>query len=190
MMTPGFLHSLGDRPLPSLRLLITGGEPPNPEDAVRRLGAGIRYVNAYGPTEAAVNAAFHELAANETPAPPIPLGRSVANTTLEILAPDLTPVPLGIPGELVIGGAGLARGYLNRSALTERAFLRDHRGRRVYRTGDRAKRCQDGSLVFLGRLDQQVKIRGHRVELGENREHPAADSRCHRCTCRHPYTRR
>ena len=141
MMTPGFLHSLGDRPLPSLRLLITGGEPPNPEDAVRRLGAGIRYVNAYGPTEAAVNAAFHELAANETPAPPIPLGRPVANTTLEILAPDLTPVPLGIPGELVIGGAGLARGYLNRSALTERAFLCDRRGRRVYRTGDRAKRC-------------------------------------------------
>ena len=167
MMTPGFLHSLGDRPLPSLRLLVTGGEAPNPEDAIRRLAAGIRYVNAYGPTEAAVNAAFHELGANETPAPPIPLGRPVANTTLEVLAPDLTPVPLGIPGELVIGGAGLASAYLNRSTLTERAFPSDHRGRRVYRTGDRAKRCPDGSLVFLGRLDEQVKIRGHRVELGE-----------------------
>lgn len=167
MLTPGFLHALGDLPLPSLRLLVTGGEPPNPEDARRCLAAGIRYVNAYGPTETAVNAAFQELTAAEPLTAPIPLGRPVANATLEVLAPDLTPVPLDVSGELVIGGAGLALGYLNRPTVTDRVFVTDHRGQRLYRTGDRVKRRRDGSLVFLGRLDEQVKIRGHRVEIGE-----------------------
>jgi amino acid adenylation domain-containing protein/non-ribosomal peptide synthase protein (TIGR01720 family) len=164
--TPGFLHSLGDTPLPGIRLVVTGGEPPIPGDVRRCLAAGKRYVNAYGPTETAVNAAIHEVTEHDL-AGPIPLGRPTANCELRVVAPDLTPLPAGVPGELLVAGAGVALGYAHRQALTERVFGRDADGTRSYRTGDRVRRDADGSLHFLGRKDKQVKVRGHRIEPGE-----------------------
>ncbi len=164
--TPGFLHSLGDTPLPGVRLVVTGGEPPIPGDVRRCLAAGKRYVNAYGPTETAVNAAIYEVTERDLSAS-IPLGRPTANCELRVVAPDLTPLPAGVPGELLVAGAGVALGYAHRQALTERVFGRDADGTRTYRTGDRVRRDADGALHFLGRKDKQVKVRGHRIEPGE-----------------------
>jgi amino acid adenylation domain-containing protein/non-ribosomal peptide synthase protein (TIGR01720 family) len=164
--TPGFLHSLGETPLPGIRLVVTGGEPPIPGDVRRCLAAGKRYVNAYGPTETAVNAAIYEVAEGDLSGP-IPLGRPTANCELRVVAPDLTPLPAGVPGELLVAGVGVALGYAHRQALTERVFGRDADGTRSYRTGDRVRRDADGALHFLGRKDKQVKVRGHRIEPGE-----------------------
>jgi acyl carrier protein len=99
----------------------------------------------------------------------IPLGRPIANTQIYVLDEHRMLVPIGVPGELVIGGDGVVRGYLNRPELTSQRFIPDpfRPGRRLYRTGDEARWREDGVLEFLGRLDDQVKIRGHRVELGE-----------------------
>jgi amino acid adenylation domain-containing protein/non-ribosomal peptide synthase protein (TIGR01720 family) len=166
--TPGFLNSLGTQPLAGLRMLLVGGETPIAADLQRRLDAGIRIVHAYGPTEAAVCAAFEILAPGRPVPQPLPLGRPTANCSLHVVAPDLSLLPAGATGELVIGGAGLALGYHRRPADTEAAFVADvETGERVYRTGDRVRRQADGSLVFVGRKDGQAKIRGHRVEPGE-----------------------
>ena len=168
-LTPGFLNSLGDVPLSGLRMIISGGETPIAADVARRLAQGIRYINAYGPTEAAVCAAFHEFSP-QAMAQPIPIGRPTANTALHVVAPDLTPLPDGAIGELAISGAGLAIEYYRRPSATELAFV-EHTlaagAQRLYRSGDRVRRQSDGSLVFVGRADSQVKIRGHRVEIGE-----------------------
>jgi acyl carrier protein len=124
----------------------------------------------YGPTEATVWSTTHRLNAPETN---IPIGRPVANTQVFILDKRLKPVPIGVPGELFIGGAGVARGYLNRPELTSEKFLEDlfppgmTERVRVYRTGDLARWRDDGTIQLLGRSDQQVKIRGHRIEPGE-----------------------
>ncbi len=169
-MTPGFLNSLGDLPLAGLRMIISGGEAPIAADMQRRLAQGIRYVNAYGPTEAAVCAAFYEIDPGRPLPEPVPIGRPTANTTLHVVAPDLSPLPPGAIGELAIAGAGLALEYYRRPSATEQAFVSGTLAagdERLYRTGDRVRRLADGSLVFVGRADGQVKIRGHRVETGE-----------------------
>lgn len=169
-MTPGFLNSLGDLPLAGLRMIISGGETPIASDVQRCIAAGIRYVNAYGPTEAAVCAAFHEVDPARPLPSPVPIGRPTANTALHVVAPDLTPLPPGAVGELAIAGAGLAIGYYRKPSATEQAFVAGSLAagdERLYRTGDRVRRMADGALVFVGRADSQVKIRGHRVELGE-----------------------
>ncbi|WP_326507412.1 non-ribosomal peptide synthetase [Noviherbaspirillum album] len=169
-MTPGFLNSIGDLPLSGLRIIVSGGEEPIAADVQRRLGQGIRYVNAYGPTESAVCAAFHEFDPTGPLPRQLPLGRPTANTALHVVAPDLTPLPHGAVGELAIAGAGLAIGYFRRPSMTEQAFVNGTLAageQRLYRTGDRVRRNSDGALVFVGRNDSQVKIRGHRIEIGE-----------------------
>jgi amino acid adenylation domain-containing protein len=129
-----------------------------------------RLYNLYGPTETTVDSFFH-LCKPDHEQPPIPIGRPISNTRVYILDSNLQPVPVGLAGELFIGGAGLAYGYLNRPKLTAETFLPDPftsiPGERMYRTGDRARYRSDGTVEFLGRFDRQIKLRGMRVELGE-----------------------
>ncbi|MEO3926687.1 amino acid adenylation domain-containing protein [Micromonosporaceae bacterium B7E4] len=151
-----------------LRLLILGGEQVRP-DALGRwfeaFGDRVEVFNTYGPTEATIIATAARLTpADATGRPPI--GRPLAGTTAHVHRPDGAPVPVGVPGELLLGGAGLARGYLGRPELTAQRFV-EYDGERRYRTGDRVRWRLDGALEFLGRLDDQLKVRGHRVEPGE-----------------------
>ena len=136
-----------------------------------RPGGAARIFNEYGPTEATVGCCVHQVSALESGSAAVPIGRPIANTKLFILDQFFRPAPVGLPGELCIGGAGLARGYLGRPDLTAERFVPDcwsgEPGARIYRSGDLARRLADGTVEFLGRLDDQVKVRGHRVELAE-----------------------
>ncbi|HEY9404510.1 MAG TPA: amino acid adenylation domain-containing protein [Pyrinomonadaceae bacterium] len=156
-----------------LRRVFCGGEALAAEtaEAVAQI-TGAEVVNLYGPTEATIDATARVYdSGEEYPAGYVPLGRPIANTQVYILDKGLRPVPAGVPGELYIGGDGLARGYLGRPELTAERFVPDpfsvNGGTRLYRTGDRARFLRDGQIEFLGRLDYQVKVRGHRIELGE-----------------------
>jgi amino acid adenylation domain-containing protein len=126
--------------------------------------------NIYGPTEATIGATFTTCVPGEH-GDVVPIGRPVGNTQIYILDPDRNPTPIGVPGELHIGGVGLARGYLNRPKLTEEKFIADPfsavAGARLYKTGDSGRYLKDGNIEYLGRLDDQVKLRGFRIELGE-----------------------
>lgn len=156
--------------LPSLRQVFAGGEA-LPPDLKQRFYAlsGARLHNLYGPTEASIDVASS--ACDSTPGTPVAIGRPIANSRLYVLDPMFNPVPPGIPGELHVAGAGLARGYLRQPALTADKFLPDpfssEFGGRIYATGDLVRHLADGSLQFLGRLDGQLKLRGFRIELGE-----------------------
>lgn len=171
------------RHLSGVRQLIIGGEALSPAHVARArlLLPALRLVNGYGPTEATTFAACHEIRTFEPDAATVPIGRPIANTELYILDVNLRPVPIGVSGELYIGGAGLARGYLDRPELTAQRFLphpfSTDPDARVYRTGDLARYRSDGDVEFLGRLDDQLKVRGFRVEPGEVeaalRSHPA-----------------
>lgn len=124
--------------------------------------------NEYGPTEATVWCSVYQMQASDNDMPPI--GKAIANMRLHIVDAALQPVPIGVAGELLVGGNGISRGYLGQPALTAERFVPDsfaNDGGRLYRTGDRARYRADGNIEFLGRLDQQVKIRGFRIELGE-----------------------
>jgi amino acid adenylation domain-containing protein len=167
LLTPAVLDLLPAGQYPDLRVLVTGGEELPAQLARRWTRPGPRLVNAYGPTEATVVASCAELEPG-TPLPP-PIGRPQPNCRTYVLDAHLNPVPAGVTGELHIGGAGVARGYLNRRELTAERFIADpfRPGGRLYKTGDLARRRPDGTLVFAGRIDGQVKIRGLRVELGE-----------------------
>ncbi|MGW0801595.1 amino acid adenylation domain-containing protein [Nonomuraea sp. NPDC002799] len=165
-------EALGDVTWPeSLRLVILGGEQAHAPAVARwrsRFGGRVRLVNTYGPTEATIIATAATLDVTDTGRPPI--GRPIGGTTAHVLGQYGEPVPPGFPGELCLGGAGLARGYVGRPALTAERFVPDPfgpRGARLYRTGDRVRRRPDGTLEFLGRFDGQVKVRGFRVEPGE-----------------------
>ncbi|HYS42303.1 MAG TPA: amino acid adenylation domain-containing protein [Pseudonocardiaceae bacterium] len=148
----------------SLKVLMTGGEnlylaPP--------ANAPYRFVNLYGPTETAVIATYASVVPGSGGTPPI--GRTITNVTAYVLDGAGDPVPIGVVGELHIGGAGVGRGYLNRPELTAEKFVADpfNPGGRMYRTGDLARWRSDGLLEFAGRTDDQVKVRGYRIELGE-----------------------
>jgi acyl-coenzyme A synthetase/AMP-(fatty) acid ligase len=148
------------------RALLTGGDVLHP---VRQTNLSFRIYNHYGPTEGAVVATFGEVSAGENAMPSI--GRPIDNTEAYILDMNQQPVPIGVPGELYIAGAGVARGYRNQPQLTGERFvanpLRNSPWKRAYRTGDSCRFLGDGRIQFEGRQDTQIKIRGFRVELGE-----------------------
>ncbi|HEY1917768.1 MAG TPA: amino acid adenylation domain-containing protein [Streptosporangiaceae bacterium] len=166
-LTPSVLSLLTGYDFPRLRSLVSGGEELPSELAAAWLRPGLGFYNTYGPTEAAVVTTWIRLDAATQPPPPI--GRPLPNYQAYVLDEQLNPVPPGVTGELHVGGAGVARGYLNRSELTRERFIPDpFRGRgRLYKTGDLVRRRPDGTIVFLGRADTQVKIHGLRIELGE-----------------------
>ncbi|MCS6287704.1 MAG: amino acid adenylation domain-containing protein [Nitrospira sp.] len=138
---------------------------------IRALAPDCAIVNHYGPTETTVGVLVHRLEEQAHTSAAMPIGRPLANSQAYILDRDLQPMPAGLPGELYLGGQGLARGYLQRPELTAERFIPDpyglRPGGRLYRTGDRARYGTDGTIEFLGRVDNQVKLRGFRVELGE-----------------------
>ena len=166
LITPSVLDVIPETNLPALRLVMTGGEVISPRTTAR-WAPGRRLVNVYGPTETTVISTVQDHASPGA----FPIGRPIWNTTAHVLDRGLQPVPVGVPGDLYLGGAGLARGYRGRSALTADRFVPDPfsatPGARLYRTGDRAAVRRDGALDFLGRSDHQIKLRGHRIELGE-----------------------
>ncbi|HEY0605695.1 MAG TPA: amino acid adenylation domain-containing protein, partial [Herpetosiphonaceae bacterium] len=167
----------------TMREVMFGGEASDPRAVAEVLAAGgpQRLLHVYGPTESTTFASWYEVTEVPPGAPTIPIGYSLANTQLYVLDAALQPVPVGVPGELYIGGDGLAHGYLNRPALTAERFVPDPfgavSGGRLYRTGDLVRYGADGAIAFVGRIDQQVKLRGFRIELGEIEsalsQHPA-----------------
>jgi amino acid adenylation domain-containing protein len=173
-LTAGLFHLMVEEHLHALntvRQLVAGGDVLSVAH-VRKARAllSARIVNGYGPTESTTFACCHAI--GEGPfGGSVPIGRPIANTEIYILDAQLRPVPWGVPGELFIGGDGLARGYHGRPDATAERFIPDpfsgRSGSRLYRTGDRGRHLQDGAIEFLGRLDRQVKIRGFRVEPSE-----------------------
>jgi amino acid adenylation domain-containing protein len=171
-LPPTVMALLEPERLPKLRIVFVGGEAFS-ADLVNRWnrvdGGTRRFFNGYGPTECTVTMIVHECHGTWDATPPI--GLPMVNHVAHVLDSQLRLVPIGVAGELVIGGAGLTPGYLNAPELTSQKIIDDPFGTtpdgRLYRSGDLVKRRADGSLVFLGRIDQQVKIRGLRIELGE-----------------------
>ncbi len=166
-LPPSILAMLPQEQVKTLQTIIVAGEACSP-DLVSQWGRGRRFFNAYGPTESTVCATVAEAVQNNQ-SPPI--GRAIANTQVYILDAQMQLLPIGVPGELYIGGDGLARGYLNQPDLTRDRFVAnpfsEQPESRLYKTGDLARYLPDGNLEFLGRIDHQVKIRGLRIELGE-----------------------
>ncbi|MEH2000300.1 MAG: amino acid adenylation domain-containing protein [Nostoc sp.] len=166
-LPPTALAALPIVELSNLQTLIVAGEACSPK-LIAEWSKGRRFFNAYGPTESTVCATLVECTSDDTQ---LTIGRAIANTQIYILDSDLQPVPIGTPGELYIGGDGLARGYLNAKELTKERFIphpfEEAEGSRLYKTGDLARFLPDGNIEFLGRIDHQVKVRGFRIELGE-----------------------
>ncbi|BBA33066.1 putative linear pentadecapeptide gramicidin synthetase LgrB [Methylocaldum marinum] len=177
-ITPAHLDALGPLLSPKAlsgqaRALILGGEALTMKSLAvwRTYAPETRLINEYGPTETVVGCCVYEVPPEASSSGAVPIGRPIANTQLYVLDERFRPVPIGVPGELHIGGDGVARGYLYRPELTAEKFI-PHPfsrvpGARLYRTGDLARWRADGELEFLGRIDHQVKLRGFRIELGE-----------------------
>jgi amino acid adenylation domain-containing protein len=168
-LPPALLAALPEEAeLTTVRTLVVAGDTLS-HSVARRWAQGRRLINAYGPTEGTVCATLHDCHAEEPGDPPI--GRPIANTRIYVLDEHGEAVPVGVVGELYIGGAGVARGYWNRPELTEERFVQDRfadeAGARMYRTGDLGKWWGNGEIEFVGRRDFQVKIRGYRVEMEE-----------------------
>lgn len=175
-LTAGLFHQMIEEQagnLKRVRQLLAGGDvlsPAHVKLALERL-PGCRLINGYGPTENTTFTCCHHLTMADLEGRSIPIGRPIANTRVYVLDQGLQPVPIGVPGELFIGGDGLALGYVNQRKLTGEKFIPDPFGNdpagRLYQSGDLVRWLPEGTLEFLGRKDQQVKIRGFRVEPGE-----------------------
>ena len=170
--TPSQLHllleaGLGGENIESPRVVLVGGEAIEKSTWERLASSQIRFINVYGPTECTVDASLCEVRAGEEPS----LGRPIANTAVYVLDEDLNPVPCGATGELYIGGEGVGRGYWKDAKTTAEKFIANpfntRAGLRLYKTGDQVCYLPDGKIKFLGRIDQQVKLRGYRIEPGE-----------------------
>jgi len=156
----------------SLTRVFCGGEAlaVDLRDRFYRTAIGVagELINLYGPTETCIDATYHACRRDDAG---MPIGRPIANTEIYVLDERRQPVPLGVPGELYVGGAGVGLGYLHNPTLTQDKFVADpftaRSGARMYRTGDLGRHLADGSLEYLGRIDNQIKLRGHRIELGE-----------------------
>jgi amino acid adenylation domain-containing protein len=172
--TPSAFRLLTGSTATSLRFVIFGGEALDPSMLApwfdRHGDERPRLVNMYGITETTVHVTYRPLSREDAARPASLIGRPIPDLSVHVLNPRLELQPLGIPGELCVGGEGLAQGYLDRPDLTAARFVPDPHGEpgaRLYRSGDLARRRPDGDLEFLGRIDHQVKIRGFRIELGE-----------------------
>ncbi|RCJ26206.1 non-ribosomal peptide synthetase [Nostoc minutum NIES-26] len=162
-LPPSALAVMPVEELPTLQTIIVAGEA-CPAELIKQWSVGRNFFNAYGPTEATVCATIAKCNNNEK----ISIGQAIANTQVYILDENLQPVPVGVPGELHIGGVGLARGYINRPELTQEKFISNPFGSgHLYKTGDLGCYFPDGNIEYIGRIDNQVKIRGFRIELGE-----------------------
>ena len=175
-LTAGLFHLMVDERLEDLkplRQLLAGGDVlsvPHVQKFLLKRGE-CKLINGYGPTENTTFTCCYPLTEPTQFGNSVPIGRPIANTQVYLLNEKLQPVPIGVPGELYIGGDGLARGYLNRPDLTDEKFIpnpfSNKLGERLYKTGDKARYLSDGNIEFLGRIDNQVKIRGFRIEPGE-----------------------
>jgi fengycin family lipopeptide synthetase D len=167
LLPPVFLNSLERPEFRTVRTIVTAGEACNVSDALYYSHTK-RYFNAYGPTEASVCVSLYQVLPGNDYGNYIPIGKAIPNISFYILDENLIPVQEGNPGELYVGGIGLAKGYLNRPELTEKAFVRHPfiPEEIIYKTGDIVKMESDGNLVIFGRKDDQVKILGHRIETG------------------------
>jgi amino acid adenylation domain-containing protein len=176
-VSPAHLQALGPRlqaarPSCAVGAIVVGGEalPAATVAQWRSIWPQIRIFNQYGPTESVVACSVYEVPQGWSGAGCVPIGRPAPNVQIYVLDPLLQPVPIGMPGELYVGGVQVGRGYLKRPALTAERFIAnpfEPAGGRLYRTGDVVRYLPDGNLEFIGRVDSQVKIRGYRIELGE-----------------------
>jgi amino acid adenylation domain-containing protein/thioester reductase-like protein len=166
-LPPSALAVLPNEELPKLQTIIVAGEACSAE-LIKKWSVGRNFINAYGPTETSVCATIAKCTPEDNK---VTIGRPIANAQIYILDSQLQPVPIGVPGELHIGGAGVARGYLHQRELTQQKFIpnpfNNEPDSRLYKTGDLARYLPDGNIEYLGRIDNQVKIRGFRIELGE-----------------------
>ncbi|MED1913634.1 non-ribosomal peptide synthetase, partial [Brevibacillus laterosporus] len=173
-MTTSLFHTLVEldvTSMKSMRKVVFGGEKASfkhIEKALDYLGEG-RLVNGYGPTETTVFATTYTVDSSIKDTGIVPIGRPLNNTSVYVLNENNQLQPIGVPGELCVGGTGIARGYLNRPELTEERFVDNPfvSGDRMYRTGDLVRWLPNGNIEYLGRMDEQVKVRGYRIELGE-----------------------
>jgi amino acid adenylation domain-containing protein len=172
-MATAYWHALATRTAPptTLRLVVIAGERALPDHVQRwaSLAPRCALLNIYGPTEAAIGATAWLLRSDHlAPGREVPIGSPLPNYQVHVLDPQLRPVPIGVPGELYIGGVGIARGYTNQPGLTAERFVPDPFGTgRLYRTGDRVRWLPFGAIEYLGRMDHQIKLRGFRIEPGE-----------------------
>jgi amino acid adenylation domain-containing protein/thioester reductase-like protein len=175
-LTAGLFHLMVDENIDALKplhQLLAGGDilsVPHVQKFLQNV-ENCQLINGYGPTENTTFTCCYQIPTSLSPDVSVPIGRPIANTQVYILDKYLQPLPIGVPGELYISGAGLARGYFNCPELTQEKFIPNPfekaRGSRLYKTGDLARYLPDGNIEYLGRIDNQVKIRGFRIELGE-----------------------
>ncbi len=178
ILNTAYVHQIGrDAPhvLKGVRKVMFGGEAAEAgplRNLLRHVAPGV-LINSYGPAEGCVATTYHEIVSIPDDAITVPIGKPISNARMYLLDSLMRPVPIGLPGEIYIGGDGVAKGYWNRPELTAQKFLPDpfanKPGALLYRTGDLARLKADGDFEFIGRLDDQIKIRGHRIELAEVR---------------------
>ncbi|AKD58729.1 peptide synthetase [Spirosoma radiotolerans] len=167
--TPTFLRTIKPQPYTRLKRVCSGGEA-CPIELAEQWSPYVRFFNKYGPTETAVNVSYHSYSQEKKYETHLPIGKPLPNTQFYVLDADNTAVPVGGTGELHVSGIQVARGYLNQAALTASKFVHSAvglAGSRLYRTGDLVRLLPDGELVYVGRTDDQVKVRGYRIEVGE-----------------------